>query len=151
MQMITERISQGAAPAVLKDEPRFNLHDRFMYGNEQSCEPLRVIAGWLTRRRRLRDLSSAPAYMTSGGAMRASNKYYSPENLELLCRVLEQSFLTIVDGGEMVDDAREERIRTRLAKVIITAFDTGERDPGTLTRMAIQVVAPAYRRAPVIQ
>jgi hypothetical protein len=45
MQMITERISQGAAPAVLKDEPRFNLHDRFMYGNEQSCEPLRVIAG----------------------------------------------------------------------------------------------------------
>jgi hypothetical protein len=89
--------------------------------------------------------------MTGGGAMRASNKYYSPENLDLLCRVLEQSFLTIVDGGEMVDDAREGRIRTRLAKVIITAFDTGERDPGTLTRMAIQVVAPAYRRAPVIQ
>jgi hypothetical protein len=87
------------------------------------------------------------------GAMRASNgsRLYSPENLELLCRVLDKSFFTIVDGGEMVDDVREERIRTRLAKVIITAFDTGERDPGTLTRMAIQVVAPAYRRARVTQ
>ena len=83
--------------------------------------------------------------------MRASDGYYSPENLELLCRVLDRSFLTIIDGGEMVDDAREERIRTRLAKVIITAFDTGERNLDTLTRMAIQVVAPAYRRAPVIQ
>jgi hypothetical protein len=67
----------------------------------------------------------------------------------LLCRVVEQSFLTIVDGGTMADDAREERIRTRLAKVIITAFDTGERDPETLKRMAVQVVAPAYRRAPL--
>ena len=84
--------------------------------------------------------------------MRASNgsRLYSPENIELLCRVLRESFLTIVDGGEMTDDTREERIRTRLAKVIITAFDTGERNPETLARMAIQVVAPAYRRAPVI-
>jgi hypothetical protein len=85
--------------------------------------------------------------------MRGSNgsRLYSPENLELLRRVLDKSFLTIVDGGEMADNAREERIRTRLAKVIITAFDTGERDPETLMRMAIQVVAPAYRQAPVIQ
>jgi hypothetical protein len=84
--------------------------------------------------------------------MRASNgsRLYSPEHLELLRRVLDKSFLTIVDAGEMADDAREERIRTRLAKVIITAFDTGERDPETLTRMAVQVVAPAYRRAPII-
>jgi hypothetical protein len=72
------------------------------------------------------------------------SRIYSPEILAMLCRILDESFRTIVGSGTLVDNEWRDEIRSRLAQVIIVAFERGEHDPLVLQRTAISVIAPAY-------
>jgi hypothetical protein len=67
----------------------------------------------------------------------------SPEILAMLYRVLDDSLHTIAGNGQVQNGWREE-LRIHLAKVIMTEFEKGVRDPQLLRRMALTSVAMGY-------
>jgi hypothetical protein len=81
----------------------------------------------------------------------SSNGAYDPETLALLRRVLDESFMILVNGTAVFDLEWKNGARHRLAQVIIAAFQQGERDPEVLKRMALEIVTPTYRPRPDIE
>ena len=81
----------------------------------------------------------------------SSNGAYDPETLALLRRVLDESFMTLINRTAVLNLEWKNGARHRLAQVIIAAFQQGERDPEVLKRMALEIVAPTYRPSPDIE
>jgi hypothetical protein len=81
----------------------------------------------------------------------SSNGAYDPETVALLSRVLDESFMTLMNATPVLDPEWRQGVRHRLAQVIIGAFHRGERDPEVLKRTAIQIVASTYQPTPDIE
>jgi hypothetical protein len=65
-----------------------------------------------------------------------------PEKLELLYRVLEESFADVIAARPTSDPGIEMEIRIRLAQSIIGAFDRGVVDLERLRKIAVEGLAP---------
>jgi hypothetical protein len=70
---------------------------------------------------------------------------YSPETLKMLCLVFNQSLSTLTGAaGFSRDSVWREEVGIHIAKVIISGYAEGERDPIRLRRKALTAVALAY-------
>jgi hypothetical protein len=105
------------------------------------------VRGWgnFGARFRLPWISEAAMNTTS------SDGTYDPATLALLSRVLEESFMILVNGTAILDPEWQKGARHRLAQVIIAQFRRGERDPEVLKRIAVERVTPAYKPGPEIE
>ena len=66
------------------------------------------------------------------------NNAYSPEQLAMLTRVLEEALAA--SDGPLARDFRFEELRSRLGKVIIDQFARGETDPEMLKIIAVNTI-----------
>jgi hypothetical protein len=71
------------------------------------------------------------------------NCVYTPETLAMLCRVFNDSFRIAAGHGFGHSEWRDD-VRLLIAQVIMRGAEKGVRDPITLRRMALTVVAMGY-------
>jgi hypothetical protein len=120
--------------------------------NKTAVEPFRVIAGRVSGRRRLRDLSCAPARKwkrESSVQPGSTDGVYRPEILAMLYRVWNESVGAFADGGCVPADQSRGDLHLRLARVLIDALENGVSHPDLLKEIAITTVVgdfpPAVR------
>jgi hypothetical protein len=70
-----------------------------------------------------------------------NNVIIGPESLEMLCRVLDESFKRIAERP--LEARMQEPIRIRLAQIIVHAFNDGEVDPVKLKQIAVARYSPS--------
>ena len=66
-------------------------------------------------------------------------KIYSPDDLAMLSRVLEEVLDASIDGAS-ITELQVQELSSRLGKVIIDSFTTGEADPERLKAIAMESV-----------
>jgi hypothetical protein len=66
---------------------------------------------------------------------------YTSEELAMLSRVLEESLRVVVDlSGASLSDEEAQELSSRLGKVIMDSFTTGETNPEVLKQIAVESV-----------
>jgi hypothetical protein len=63
---------------------------------------------------------------------------YDPDTLAMLYRALDEAFHEAVPDPITLDEASRQSIRQELARVLIQAYENGERDPELLAIIAVQ-------------
>jgi hypothetical protein len=62
---------------------------------------------------------------------------YSPDTLEMLFRVFNETFLLALEERAPLDDPEEDTLRRQLGQIIMEAYAEGEDDPEMLKRLAL--------------
>jgi hypothetical protein len=81
----------------------------------------------------------APGILFDGvRRMPLSGAAYDPDTLAMLYRALDAALHRAVPDFVALNEASQQDIREKLARVLIRAFEDGERDPELLETIAVQ-------------